>query len=258
MAELCLLARRHAISGVLQAASPMIFIPSERLVFIHNPKCAGTSIHKALVDRFPEARAFWGRRYDAGKDAIIDLAHLTIAQARAQIGSGEAFRSFGFVRDPYARFASSYLHLKRWSPEHRALSIDALACDILDEERIRFDWKFIHFAPQYRFFYEGATRSVDRIWKTEELPSAWSEMQKAFSVDAPLASENRGDLRDSAVLGDTVVARINELYARDFALFGYAMRPSRAKPVPPRGPFASFLDLWPERRNLDITDRTKT
>jgi hypothetical protein len=236
----------------------MIFIPSQRLVFIHNPKCAGTSIHKALVDRFPDARAFWGRRYDPGKDAIIDMAHLTIAQAREEIGPGETFRSFGFVRDPYARFASSYLHLKRWSPEHRALSIEELAFDILDEERIRFDWKFIHFAPQYRFFREGTGRSVDRVWKTEDLPSAWSDMQAAFSVDATLASENRGDLRDSPALGDAVLSRINQLYARDFALFGYATKPSGAKPRPARGPYAAFVDLWPERRNLDMTEASKT
>jgi hypothetical protein len=236
----------------------MIWIPSERLVFIHNPKCAGTSIHKALVDRFADARAFWGRRYDARRDAIIDMAHLTIAQAREEIGGDAAFRSFGFVRDPYARFVSSYLHLKRWSAEHRALSIEELAFDILDEERIRFDWKFIHFAPQYRFFYEGTQRSVDRVWKAEDLPTAWSDLRAAFSVDAALASENRGDLRDAAVLGDAALSRVNQLYARDFALFGYAMRPSREKPKPARGPFAVFSDLWPERRNLQMTDATKT
>jgi hypothetical protein len=236
----------------------MIFIPSQRLVFIHNPKCAGTSIHKALVDRFPDASAFWGRRYDAGKDAIIDMAHLTIAQAREEIGHGETFRSFGFVRDPYARFASSYLHLRRWSPEHRALSIEELAFDLLDEERIRFDWKFIHFAPQYRFFYEGTRRGVDNVWKAEELPAAWQELERTFAIDAKLASENRGDLRDAAPLGDAVVARINQLYARDFAYFGYAMRPSRGKPGPARGPYVAFLDLWPERRNLEMTDASKT
>jgi hypothetical protein len=234
----------------------MIWLPAERLVFIHNPKCAGTSIHAAL-ERLPGAQAFWGRRYDVAQDAIIDMAHLTIAQARKRLGEGEAFRSFGFVRDPYARFVSSYLHLKRWSADHRALTLDELAFDILDEERIRFDWKFIHFALQYRFFYEGTQRTVDSIWKTEDLPGAWDEVRSEYGVDAKLVSENRGDLRDTAALSPAIEARINQLYARDFMLFGYPMRPSSAMPRPARGPFASFAELWPERRNLDITEASK-
>jgi len=234
----------------------MIWLPAQRLVFIHNPKCAGTSIHAALK-RLPGAQAFWGRRYDVAEDAIIDMAHLTIAQARKRLGKDETFRSFGFVRDPYARFVSSYLHLKRWSADHRALSMDELAFDILDEERIRFDWKFIHFAPQYRFFYEGKERTVDRVWKTEDLPRAWDEMCREFSVDAKLASQNRGDLRDTATLSPAIEARINQLYARDFKFLDYPMRSTGAKPKPARGPYTAFAELWPERRNLDITEASK-
>jgi len=234
----------------------MIWLPAQRLVFIHNPKCAGTSIHAALK-RLPGAQAFWGRRYDVAEDAIIDMAHLTIAQARKRLGKHETFRSFGFVRDPYARFVSSYLHLKRWSADHRALSMDELAFDILDEERIRFDWKFIHFAPQYRFFYEGKERTVDRVWKTEDLPGAWDEMCREFSVDAKLASQNRGDLRDTANLSPAIEARINQLYARDFKFLDYPMRSTGAKPKPARGPYTAFVELWPERRNLDITEASK-
>jgi len=232
----------------------MIWLPAQRLVFIHNPKCAGTSIHAALK-RLPGAQAFWGRHYDVAEDAIIDMAHLTIAQACKRLGKD--FRSFGFVRDPYARFVSSYLHLKRWSADHRALSMDELAFDILDEERIRFDWKFIHFAPQYRFFYEGKERTVDRVWKTEGLPGAWDEMCREFSVDAKLASQNRGDLRDTATLSPAIEARINQLYARDFKFLDYPMRSTGAKPRPARGPYTAFVELWPERRNLDITEASK-
>jgi hypothetical protein len=234
----------------------MIWLPAQRLVFIHNPKCAGTSIHAALK-RLPGAQAFWGRRYDVAEDAIIDMAHLTIAQARKRLGKDETFRSFGFVRDPYARFVSSYLHLKRWSADHRALSMDELAFDILDEERIRFDWKFIHFAPQYRFFYEGKERTVDRVWKTEDLPGAWDEMCREFSVDAKIASQNRGDLRDTANLSPAIEARINQLYARDFKFLDYPMRSTGANPKPARGPYTAFVELWPERRNLDITEASK-
>ena len=75
----------------------------------------------------------------------MDMAHLTIAQVRKRLGKDESFRSFGFVRDPYARFVSSYLHLKRWSADHRALTLDELVFDslralpdLLEQERSIF------------------------------------------------------------------------------------------------------------------------
>ena len=232
----------------------MIWIEARRLLFVHNPKCAGTAIHKALTGEFPGANATWGRRYDAARDAIFDLAHMRLEEARAHFALTQPFRSFGFVRDPYARFLSSFVHLKHWNRDYAALTQEDLAFDLLDEERIRFDWKFIHFAPQYRFFYEGRARAVSHIWKVEDLPSAWDEVRKNFSIAAPLTVENKLDAAVPA-LSDAVIGRLNLLYARDFALFDYKKRPADARPTPTL--YAKFAKLWPERRGLEMTDKSE-
>jgi hypothetical protein len=162
-------------------------------------------------------------------------------------------RSFGFVRDPYARFVSAFLHLQKRSAAHRGMTIEQIAYDVLDEERIRLDWKFIHFAPQYRFFYQGSTRLVDHIWRIEDLPARWSEVCAALDIDVALASENRGDLRDVVALNAAVLGRINRLYARDFAFFGYPMKSGLVCEERERAPYPRYADLWPERRDLEIT-----
>ncbi len=233
----------------------MIWIEARKLLFVHNPKCAGTAIHKALTAEFPSADAVWGRRYDAARDEIRDLAHRRIGEAREAFAIEGAFTSFGFVRDPYARFLSSFVHLRHWNKDYSALSQEELVFDLLDEERIRGDWKFVHFAPQYRFFYEGTTRAVSHLWKVEALPAAWDEVRAKFSIAAPLTVENKLDAPVPA-LSEAVIGRLNLLYARDFALFDYPKRAGTLRET--RTLYRKFTALWPERRGLDVSDRTET
>jgi hypothetical protein len=233
----------------------MLWIPQRSLLFIHNPKCAGTTVHKALLAAFPDAQEFWGRAYLRKTDGIVDLAHLTIGDAQPLIASDLPIRSFGFVRNPYRRFLSSYRYFKRWNSEYGALTLEELAFDVLDEERIRCDWKFVHFSPQYRFFYVDGQREVGRIFRVEDLPKAWDRIRVAFDIDAELKRENQEDAR-GGWLPDRVIGRINTLYARDFAYFGYARRPACPRPVP--RPYPAFSTLWPEYRALDVSDRNRT
>jgi hypothetical protein len=232
----------------------MIWIVSQRLLFVHNPKCVGTSIHKALLTQFPDATVGWGRHYDAERDEIKDMAHLSVREARVHLGLTGSFRSFGFVRDPYARFISSYLHFKHWNPDHASLTPEELAFDLLDEARIRTDWRFVHFAPQYRFFYEGKRRVVAHIWKVEDLPQAWREVQKEFAIDSDLTQENRLGYESFEPMSTALTGRINTLYARDFALFGYTAKPGQLPARRTRDYYARFARLLPERRGLDISD----
>lgn len=235
----------------------MIWIESRRLLFVHNPKCAGTSIRTALLNQFPEAEVAWGRRYDVITDDIKDMAHLTPREAALHFGLQKPFRSFGFIRDPYARFMSSYYHFKHWNPNHESLTPEELAFDLLDEARIRSDWKFIHFAPQYRFFYEGTRRQVQKVFRFEDMPSAWAEAQRAFAIDEGLTIENRLSSRFFEPMSEALIARINFLYARDFALFDYTPRPVKKQKRTEKGGrdyYGYFARLWPERRGLDISD----
>jgi len=235
----------------------VIWIERRRLLFVHNPKCAGTSVHKALMAEFPDAKAFWGRRYEAARDSIRDLAHMTIADARSELGLTAPFQSFGFVRDPYGRFVSSYRHLKHWIRGFAQLTPEELLFDLLDEERIRFDWKFIHFAPQYRFFYVAGERAVSHVYKVEDLPAAWSAASQVFGLKAELPRENRLEGMGDTKLSERAIARINLLYARDFRLFGYDTVAAQAGLGEGPEVYAKFQLLWPERRKLDLSDKTE-
>lgn len=211
-------------------------------------------MHAALTRRYPEAVATWGRRYDVARDEIHDRAHMTVTAALAHLGEDAgALKSFGLVRDPYTRFISAILHLQNRAAAFRGMTVEQIAYDVLDEERIRLDWKFIHFAPQYRFFYAGNARLVDHLWRVEDLPQEWDGLRRTLDIDVTLPSENRRDLRDHVPLNAAVLGRINSLYARDFAFFGYPMRSGMVSGERERTPYPRYADLWPERRDLDIT-----
>ena len=233
----------------------MLWIPERRLLFIHNPKCAGTAVHNALLAAFPEAQAFWGRAYERKTDRIVDLAHLTIADAPRMLPEIEeaTVKSFGLVRNPYDRFLSCFAYFKNWNAQFERLSPEELVFDVLDEERIRCDWKYIHFAPQYCFFYRDGRRAVDHIYYLEDLPHAWDRIRRDFGLAADLRRENESDAAEKVTLSERLIGRLNCLYARDFAYFGYDKRPARASVV--RRPYPAFSKLWPEHRGLDISDR---
>jgi hypothetical protein len=232
----------------------MLWIPQRRILFIHNPKCAGTAIHNAIYSQYPNCKTYWGRFYSRRLDRVLDLTHLTIQDAASLFGLRSPLRSFGFVRNPYTRFLSSYHHFKRHNPHYENLTIEALALDLLDEERIREDWKFVHFAPQYRFFFIDNQQQVDYLWRVEDLPAVWRQVQEAFGFKRQLDAENTNMAIASDGMPVAVCHRINQLYARDFQLFRYDVAhsghiPNQLSPIYPQ-----FVALWPEHRSLDASD----
>lgn len=235
----------------------MIYLPEVRALFVHNPKCAGTALTQALESAWPEAVRLWGRGYDPRTDCIRDLAHLTLQEAAEALGPDAPIDyAFGVVRDPYARFVSALKHFNRHSGYRMPFSADTFIDRFMNHTTIRCDWRFVHFAPQYRFFLPGV-RPIDHVGRVETLPAFTSTLSERLGRPIDPARENVGDTIDVA-LSDFAVAAINHFYARDFAQFGYPMRasPVDCQPTCARSFYGQFEDLWPEERGLDASPMT--
>lgn len=88
----------------------MIISESHHFIFIHNPKCAGTSMRVALKEFDTRANFYWGlTQLDNQK---IDKAHLPLnilrRFQRADFNLLSKYFVFGFVRNPYERAVSSF------------------------------------------------------------------------------------------------------------------------------------------------------
>lgn len=237
----------------------MIYLPHQRAVFIHNPKCAGSSMVAALDQTFPERTRLWGRFYLPQQDLVRDVSHLRVEEMR-QFLPPETFPvdlTFGIVRDPYTRFASAFKHFKKHSGCDPRLSAEQFMEQHFNHNTLRTDWRFVHFAPQYTFFFRSGWCCTDLIGRFEALGDFARTLSARLGTAITLGNENVGDPYELP-LSDHVVATINHYYANDFALFGYAMRqPSRrARVLGEQELYPQFEALWPAERGLETSAKT--
>lgn len=234
----------------------MIYLPSQRAVFIHNPKCAGTSLVYALERMFEGSfQKFWGRSYLPTQDTICDLAHIKVGELPTFLPQQPIDFTFGVVRDPYSRFVSAFKHFRAYSGCDEKLTPEDFAQRYLNHALLRHDWRLVHFAPQYSFFFVGQRCAVDLIGRMESMSDFLSALSKRLGFEIYLAKENVGP-DDKVELSDDLIATINHFYARDFALFGYPMRTPKAgaKVLGDTGLYKVFEGLWPENRGLDCKE----
>lgn len=183
--------------------TPQVFHESNS-IFIHVPKCAGTSIEKTLGGKKYGGHSF-------GKTIKRDYPK-----------EWERYYKFGFVRDPLTRFSSGYHYLKQRA-HHNALSNEKilLSRDINDYIQNYFlKDNVLHLWRQKEFLCEGDKILVD-IYKYEELEKSWREILLHLNVKyKPLPLINKS--KDYTISYDNVSLEIlRDYYKDDFILFDY-------------------------------------
>lgn len=143
----------------------MIISHQDRFVFIHNPKCAGSSFRHQIAHLHDDATTFWDIHFNHHLGLHLDHAHLRVWELRAFHGDLlerlRGYRSVVFVRNPIRRLASAIVHhIGAYRPELQFADCDrrdqiAIVDRIIDEltiERIITDYRYVHFSPQRWFF----------------------------------------------------------------------------------------------------------
>ncbi|WP_017902032.1 sulfotransferase family 2 domain-containing protein [Pseudomonas asplenii] len=185
-------------------------------LFIHVPKCAGSSISSALFNGWTPG-------------------HLPLYWYEQQFP--EQFASsfkFAFVRDPLERAYSAYTYLKVRGEEYRrdlpakALmdsyrDFDDLVCRWLDADNVR---RQLHFAPQTDFITTSLGHlSLDFIGYQENIENDFQAVCEKIGVDLHLPHLNHSALRNRAPARDFCTARtrrlVRRVYQRDYELLGY-------------------------------------
>lgn len=198
-------------------------------VFAHVPKCAGTSIEEHLAARFGPM-GLMGTVPGFG----VSLQHLTWVQIEAVLPPAWIAGSFAVVRHPLDRFVSGYnMRLVQATPPFpREVTIT----DFLDwaEARLPSHPTLLdnHLRPQTDFI--GPDTNCFRF--EDGLDAVIAYLDAVFGPQPGLPPLGHHDYRDRATeqLFDTVdhlpagvVERVAQLYAGDFARFGYDTSPDR-------------------------------
>ena len=184
-------------------------------LFVHIPKCAGSSMEKFL--------------YESGRTLVENIGHFTASE----IFYGRSARRFlAVTRDPASRFISAFYYLKsgggnpvdRRFGENFLMKFDtpeSLINAAFDSPLIRanmFSW--IHFVPQYKFIegYEDFAIVVP----LDELDEF---MRINFNSD--LDKVNISRVTNKSTMNSETLRSLKELYADDFDLYEQAKSNTR-------------------------------
>lgn len=205
----------HAYDWLRDPKHPECILPFDehRCVFVHVPKSAGISVKRAL---FGEGCG----------------GHRSAAEYKEILGPLEYRRrfTFTFVRDPYARLVSAYTFIKRGGLNKWDQAIADKLDGIDTFEAFVLDWLTpetvnvgLHFRPQVHYVCDQGKVAVDFVGRFERISEDFEHIRDRLAVDAQLEHRNKtsrsGDV--SAFYTPEVKARVAELYAADFATFGY-------------------------------------
>jgi hypothetical protein len=188
------------------------YFTQTRSIFIHVPKCAGTSVGNAL---YPNAA----------------VGHKTASWYQAKYPQQyNDFFTYAFTRNPWDRVVSAWSFLKectdskhdgKWADFLNTFSsFDDFVFTWLHPENIT---RQIHFAPQHLYICDNLGGiSLDYIGKLETINDDFNHIAKSIGVNAELKQLNRSRNDNyKTYYNDKTAEHVAKVYARDIQLFGY-------------------------------------
>ena len=221
----------------------MIISESKKFIFLHNPKCAGTTVRNTLGLFDTRNNYYW--LFDEIDGKKIDKAHLTLNILRRYSPQDfllfQEYFVFGFVRNPYDRVISAFNegHIKlyrKFKKNEVELSeykekLNAFCTSLTLKNTLGWDIKYRHCIQQSKMFYLENKCYADVILKLEELDES-SEKLLLFIPDispaVQLWSQKTSDknvkkleLGIVDLLSKESIKSVERVYAEDFLVFDY-------------------------------------
>lgn len=207
-----------------------------KCIFIHIPKCGGTSIEKLIWPREKdktEANLWMGftSQY-ANKYQTGGLQHLMARHVRQEVGGDvfDRYYKFALVRNPYDKTVSQYEYMKKRADLREFLGMHDKAefktyLDLI-AKKLHVQWD-----SQHKFIQNDAGESmVDFVGKFENFDTDVTTILDAlkmgknrFGVRKKIPHTNKSSRRHYRDYYDEESkAMLEALYQKDIELFGYA------------------------------------
>ena len=209
-----------------------MLLKDQRIIFVHIPKCAGSSVAYALMkkENYPNFRGYLKmssadqKRYLTG----LEYKHNTIASHKVK--EFDKYYCFTIVRNPFDRFISSYF----WKKEvETSLTLDKYLYqaeqylkDHAHDETLKLHQKKIpHFLPQKNYVTIGNKNVMSDIFQFEQIGKVFEHLELSPQKRKIINSKKKASTLGDEEL-DRVRARIEELYQVDYEFFGFDRGPA--------------------------------
>ena len=189
----------------------MIISDRNKFVFIHIPKCAGTSV-RSRIEHLDDRRGAYSSRLDEHPElGLLNYVHIPLSTLRDhfpyEYECVKAYRSLAIMRNPAERFVSSVsqycnrysdVEMRNHSIKTLRRQVDRLIDEIEEQEALnpggRLSAKLIHFQRQHHFTHLDGAQVVQNIVDVSQVDNALIDLLGASELrgdDAVKANESR-------------------------------------------------------------------
>lgn len=191
-----------------------------KILFIHIPKTAGTSIETFF--NMHHKGCFFQKKHSIEIDGIkFCPQHLRYKDLKKRLDNIERFFSFSFVRHPYDRIISEFFYKKELTRSRKKNDINKWVKNFIENNNDD------HSLPQHEFIFdENENVLVDFLGKYENLNKDFNELLNKLGYNNnKLPNKKISKLRKkrnfNEYLSNESKELIYEKYKKDFDIFNY-------------------------------------
>jgi hypothetical protein len=202
---------------------------NKNFLFIHIPKCAGTTVEKMLN---LDSVGCWvcQKKVIPKLHKLKSAQHLTYQEYKALISSNYWTRlyKFAFVRNPYDRIVSEYFYCRQEKPFFKYPDFESFVKalpDLPEDIRIKRE-KFDGHVETMTSFLEGQSGDVE-VYRFENFVQEFQKLTEKLGIkitaDVPVLrkSKFRPEKPFMDFYNPETKTIVSELYDDDFKNFGY-------------------------------------
>ena len=219
----------------------MIISDTHQFVFIHIPKCAGSSIRKTLITL--DEKTVKSGRHKHPDFGLFDYNHIPLSIMRAffpnEYYKAKTYYSFAIMRDPFKRFSSSIGQRMKSHKKRRLSQLTAKELEKEADETIKLLVKYqnaeilpadlIHFQKQKSYIYDGDSLLIDSVYHLNQINQLFADL------------ENKFDLSFNAHAACEQVNKSKPVYKNEL------LRSLDQKTAPARRMVMKFVPLYPKQ-----------
>ena len=181
----------------------MIIDDVNKVIFVHIPKCAGSTIRQQLERYDTTGNKFTNYVNKTDYDKPIDMTHIPLCELERNFNSTfekfKQYNSYAVIRDPYKRFSSSlYEHLSMYVVKNiKALSPDEVSYyinEIINKLKVYKDdeilpYQLIHFQKQTTYIKYNDIQ-VKNIYPSSSVSKLFEDLAKVYNEKSFIDNKN--------------------------------------------------------------------